>query len=152
VFVCVPDKQIALDKLDEMQSAEWLIGEQTQSEVRIEGLNPKVKVEFALTRISGSCASTPDLCAGLASILILALQLNSAVSPLTLSEASLFIVPKLRVDADVKLNWISITFVFISYLGTWIAPAAAPARVALGIITILTVSGYALRPSSFKNA
>ena len=58
-------KQIALDKLDEMTNAEWIIGEQTQSEVRIPGLNPKVKVEFALTRISGSCAKTsaPNCCA-----------------------------------------------------------------------------------------
>ena len=34
-----------------------------------------------------------------------------------------------------------IIFVFLSYLGCWISPAAAPARVALGIITVLVVTG-----------
>ena len=70
----------------------------------------------------------------------LSIQLNllSPLGPFVAADSTTSFV-----DADVKLNWISITFVFISYLGTWIAPAAAPARVALGIIAILTVSGCA---------
>ena len=36
---------------------------------------------------------------------------------------------------------LSILFVLLSYLGFWINPAAVPARVARGIITVLVVSG-----------
>ena len=41
---------LALDNLQEQQNAEWLIGEQEQSEVRTPGLNPKVQVTFTLER------------------------------------------------------------------------------------------------------
>lgn len=86
---------LAMDKLDEQTNSEWIIGEQTQSEVRIPGLHPKVKVEFSLTRI-------PD-----------------------------------KYEDDIVEMMI---FVFLSYLGSWIQKTAAPARVALSIITVLVAT------------
>ena len=85
----------AMDKLDEQTNSEWIIGEQVQSEQRIPGLNPKVRVEFTLHRI-------PE-----------------------------------RYEETITEMMI---FVFLSYLGSWIQRGAAPARVALSIITILVAT------------
>jgi hypothetical protein len=86
---------LAMDKLSDQTNSEWIIGEQTQSEVRIPGLTPKVRVEFSLTRI-------PD-------------KYEDAIHEMMI-------------------------FVFISYLGSWIQKTAAPARVALSIITVLVAT------------